>query len=287
MSDEQSTNASGEESAQTANDPATMTQMRLSELIAAANLGCESVKASESDAQEVVKQLKGLLADAKTEYEKIASAIPQFAAAATAVETRRAAVATHAQQIDEAQKRATEIRSELDGVLTSAKQTQAQAEGLKQAAESAKDSASQADADIIKIKATVEGNAEAVATALETSKTASATSKKLADKAETVEQRIKDYEIKLDQLNKQCDAQLEAIKALLPGATAAGLASAFDQRRQTFLKPWQTLAVDLCCIRTHSRRRRACELRRVLSALPTTVSASISVSFPVKQTRQK
>lgn len=131
-------------------------------------------------------------------------------------------------------------------MLASAKQTQAQAENLKQNVESAKASASQTDADILKIKATAEANAEAVAAALNASKTASATSKGLADKAATVEQRIKDYEAKMEGLTDQCDEQLEEIKHLLPGATAAGLASAFDARRKTFMEPskrWQIVFV--------------------------------------------
>jgi len=246
MSDEQSTNANGKENAKTADEPAAATQAQLAELIAAAKLGSESVKASESDAQGAVKQLKEILTDAKAEYTKVTDAIPKFAAAATEVETRRAAVATHAEQIDDAQKRATEIRGELDGVLTSAKQTQAQAESLKQTVESAKASASQTDADIFKIKATAEANAEAVTAALNASKTASATSKGLADKAATVEQRIKDYEAKLEELNEQCGIQLQAIKDALPSATGAGLAAAFNDRRQTFLEPstrWERVFV--------------------------------------------
>lgn len=246
MSDEQSSIPSNQESAQSADEPAAMTQPQLSELITAAKLGSESVKASESSAQAVLKQLNDILVAAKAASEKIEDATPKFAAAATEVETRRVAVATHAQQIDEAQKRAAEVRGELDGVLASAKQTQAQAENLKQNVESAKASASQIDADILKIKATAEANAMAVATALETSKAASATAKGLADKAKTVEQRIQDYETKLGELNAQCDTQLDDIKHLLPGATAAGLASAFDERRQTFLEPskrWERVFV--------------------------------------------
>ena len=51
---------------------------------------------------------------------------------------------------------------------------------------------------------------------------------------------------KLKELKEQCHAQLKPITELLPGATSAGLARAFDQRRQTFLKPtvsWQWLLV--------------------------------------------
>ena len=76
---------------------------------------------------------------------KISEAEPKFAAAASEVEANRSAVATHAQQIGDAQKRATDIRAELDGVLAKVKQTQGDIDGLKQSAEGAKDSASQAN----------------------------------------------------------------------------------------------------------------------------------------------
>ncbi len=246
MNDEQDSNPSEKENTQAADETAAMTQAQLAEFITAAKLGSESVKASESDAQTIVKQLKELLADAKVEYTKVTDAIPKFAAAAVEVETKRTAVTTHAQQVDETQKHTIDVRTELDKLLVAAKQTQSEADSLKQSVESTKTSASQTDADILKIKATSEANAEAVAAALSAANAATATTKRLADKAETVEQRINDYEEKLAVLKAQYDAQLEKITDALPGATAAGLASAFDKRRETFLNPskrWQWIFV--------------------------------------------
>jgi len=210
-------------------------QTRFSGFVASAKLACDSVKASENDAKNVLIQLNQILTDAKAALEKISESTPKFAAAATEVEmkrsavamaaaeaeVKRAAVATHAQQIDEAQKRATEVRGDLDSLLVSVKQTQAEAEGLKQSVESAKNSASQADADIVATKAAVDENAKAVTVALAASNAASAKTKGLANIAEGVEQRLKDYEAKLASLSTQCDDQLNAIKSLLPGATGA------------------------------------------------------------------
>jgi len=54
------------------------------------------------------------------------------------------------------------------------------------------------------------------------------------------------YETRLAELDIQCTNQLKAITALLPGATSAGLATAFDDRRKTFLNPgrrWQWLFI--------------------------------------------
>lgn len=262
MNDEQSSASNGQANTQKLGEAgdATQAQTELSEIVTSARTAYENAKASEDDAKSVINQLKQLLAEAKEALNKISEATPKFAeaatevelkrsavaTAATEVEVKRSAVATHAEQIDGDQKRATEVRGELDSLLVTAKQTLAQADGLKQNVEGAKTSATQADADILAAKATVDANAKEVAAALAASNAASAKTKGLADISEAVEQRVKNYEAKLVELSAQCDAQLEAIKSLLPGATSAGLASAFDQRRKTFLNPskrWQRLFV--------------------------------------------
>jgi hypothetical protein len=222
----------------------------------------------------VISRLNKVLADANAALDKISESTPKFAAAATEmelrrttvaaaatdveakltaiataaseVEVKRAAVAAHTQQIDGDQKRATELRGELESLLVNARQTQAETDGLKQGVESAKSSATQAIAEIQAAKASVDQNAKDVTSVLAASNSAFTKTKAIADKADTIEQRVKDYEAKLVEISAQCEAQLEAIKSLLPGATSAGLASAFDQRRTTFLKPskrWQWLFV--------------------------------------------
>jgi hypothetical protein len=75
---------------------------------------------------------------------------------------------------------------------------------------------------------------------------AAALLKGLSDKAQTVEKRIADYEARLGELENQSKEQLKTIVGLLPGATSAGLAAAFDERRKSFLSPtkkWQWLFV--------------------------------------------
>ena len=70
--------------------------------------------------------------------------------------------------------------------------------------------------------------------------------KGLADKAKTVQKELGGYEAELEGLIEASKKQLTTITDLLPGATSAGLAHAFDQRRQSFLKPstrWQWLFV--------------------------------------------
>ena len=84
-------------------------------------------------------------------------------------------------------------------------------------------------------------------TALKTAEQSTAVIKGLAEKSATVEERVAGYESRLADLESQCSAQLKTIEGLLPGATSAGLAHAFDERRrQTFLEPqrkWEKVFV--------------------------------------------
>jgi len=95
-------------------------------------------------------------------------------------------------------------------------------------------------------KIAVEADATAITGFHDAAQVAASTSKKLAEKAEIIEKTLAAYEQRLTELNTQCEKQLQTITDLLPGATAAGLAHAFDDRRKTFLKPgtrWQWLFV--------------------------------------------
>lgn len=55
--------------------------------------------------------------------------------------------------------------------------------------------------------------------------------------AAEADQRVEEYELQLQRLLKSCQKQLTTIEGLLPGATSAGLASAFDGRSKSFKEP--------------------------------------------------
>ena len=151
-------------------------------------------------------------------------------------------IATKSDHIQKAQEHADTVRAGLDRTLTAATQQATEAEGLKSRAQSAADTATTLLTEIRTTKGSVETDA---ATALESRKVAeeSATQAKgLAEKSATIEARIADYEKRLAELDTQCAERLSRIEELLRGATAAGLAHAFDDRRKTFLMPrvqWQ------------------------------------------------
>ena len=138
------------------------------------------------------------------------------------------------------------MRSELDRIQTSAAQVATEAEGHKARAQSANDTASELLSNIRAYKITAESDLALTATARDNARSNSEISKALAEKADAVEAKIAAYEARLAEFEKQSSTQLETIIGLLPGATAAGLAHAFDDRRKTFLKPstnWQWLFV--------------------------------------------
>lgn len=223
-----------------------MTQEQLLALVADAQSAQAKVQEAESRAKEVVDKLNALLAEAKTVLGQISEVAPKLAAATTEVEAHRASSETHAGQAGEAQTRAAEIRGDLETILAAAQQSQGVVEAAKLSVDGLKEAATQTNADILNVKATADANAEAIEGALGVAKASSEAAKGLADVAETVDQRVKDYEAKLKDFNAQYGEQLEAIKSLLPGATSAGLASAFDKRRKTFLNPgkhWQWMFV--------------------------------------------
>ena len=95
-------------------------------------------------------------------------------------------------------------------------------------------------------KTTVEADAAAITVAREAAESAATTSKKLADKSQLVESKLLEYENKLADLEVQAQTQLRVINGLLPGATAAGLARSFNDRREAFIEPekkWQWIFV--------------------------------------------
>jgi hypothetical protein len=148
--------------------------------------------------------------------------------------------------IQDAQQHADRVRAELDKSQTAAAQSATETEGQRARSQSASDSAAEALAEIRGHKTTADTELAAVVSARDQAKAASATTKALAEKSEKVEARISDYEKELEGLRTQSAAQLETITRLLPGATAAGLAHAFDDRRKTFLNPatrWQWIFV--------------------------------------------
>lgn len=220
----------------------------------------DALRSALADADALVTQLRLKLEEAEaarakaveaatSAQEKLAEVVSTASAALAAkaqVADEQAVIAKKSEHIQSAQEHADRVRADLDRQLTAATQQATEAEGQRTRAQTASDSAAEVLATIRAHKATAETDAGTAAESRDAAKAAAATSKALADKSEVIEARIADYEKTLADLAARSKEQLAEITGLLPGATAAGLAHAFDDRRQTFLKPatrWQWLFV--------------------------------------------
>lgn len=198
------------------------------------------------EAEALHASLEQMITTAQAKLAEITSAATAALAAKTQITDEQAVIATKSSHIQGAQEHADKVRAELDRIQTVATQQANEVDGQRTRAQTATDSAVQVLAEIQLQKVSAESDAATTAAARDEAKSSAATAKKLADKSETVEQRIADYENSLALLENQSKGQLETITGLLPGATAAGLAHSFDQRRQTFLNPstrWQWLFI--------------------------------------------
>lgn len=183
---------------------------------------------------------------AETKVGDISNIASLALAAKTQIVDEQAVIAAKSAHIQSAQEHADSVRAELDRIQTSATQQATEIEGQSRRAQSAADSAGLLAAEIQQRAVEMNAATDAALASRDEAAAASATSKSLADKSENTEEIIAAYEKKLADLEIQSKAQLATITSLLPGATAAGLAHAFDDRRKTFLKPggrWQGLFV--------------------------------------------
>ncbi len=140
------------------------------------------------------------------------------------------------------------VISELDRELTTAKQHVADTDSHRSRAEVVADELIEILADIKTTRDAVNADAKDVSVAMTEVEKSAIKTKSLADKAETVEERLGDYEHRLAELEEQGktrfanvenqgQALLKTIESLLPGAASTGLAYGFAERRDTFLKP--------------------------------------------------
>lgn len=206
----------------------------------------ETVNVAATTASEYQKLIATALIDAQAKLVEITSAAAQAVAAKTQIVADQGVIAAKSDHIEKAQEHADTVRANLDRELTAAKQQATEAEGQKSRAQSAADTSAELLTGIRTTKGAVDKDSEAVAAALKTAEQSAAVTKSLAEKSVTVEERIAAYESRLADLESQCAAQLKTIVGLLPGATSAGLAHAFDERRQTFLQPqrkWERLFI--------------------------------------------
>jgi len=226
---------------------------RLDDILRKAELGLtkltelvEAAKTAAATAAESQTQITSAATDAQAKLAEITSAVTQVVTAKTQIADEQAVVATKSDHIQRAQEHADKVRADLDRAVTAANQQVTAAEAQKTSAQSAAESVAQLLADVRTSKGAVETDAAAIDLARKNAEQSAAQTKSLADKAAEVEADIAAYEKRLGELDAESAAQLKTIVELLPGATSAGLAHAWNERRKTFLKPhnrWKWLFV--------------------------------------------
>lgn len=219
---------------------------RFHRLVADATELLASLRSKVEEVESVRTVLAEANAAAQTKLADISAASTAAAAARTQITDEQAVVASKSSHIQGAQEHADKVRAELDRVQTAATLSATEAEGLRTRAQAATDSAVELLTALRANKATADIDVTAISSAKEIAKTAADATKSLADRADIVDQRVASYEAKLAEFDVRSQEQLKTITELLPGATSAGLAHAFDDRRKTFLMPatrWQWLFV--------------------------------------------
>jgi hypothetical protein len=207
----------------------------------------ELARAAALQATESQKQFAAAFTDAQAKLEEITTAATQAVAAKTQITDAQAVIATKSDHIEKAQEHADTVRAGLDRTLTAATQQATEAEGLKSRAQSAADNAATLLTETRTAKGSVDTEVAAIVTARKTAEDSAAVTKDLADKSATVKATVAEYEKRLAELDTLCAGQLKLINDLLPGATAAGLAHAWDERRKTFLNPYNRWQIVFVC----------------------------------------
>jgi hypothetical protein len=236
---------------------------QIAELLAQSTADTESCTKHSQDAKAVVEELKTLV----TQLQERAAAATETSAHATAaleslrtlastatessarieglktqVEQGAQVAAQRSEHIEEGRKYVDEKRKEIDVLMNTAQQSASGAEAQNQASRRTVEDLATVLANAQGAKALVDSIAQAIGTLREQCDGHVNTTKGLASMSQEVDAKVKGYEERLRELEATAAERLKTIESLLPGAAAAGLASAFGKRRENFLLPmriWQ------------------------------------------------
>ncbi len=191
-------------------------------------------------------QVQAALSEAEAKLgsiESAASSVLEVKARAVAAESVFAANFKH---VEDAKTHSDGVRAELDRMLVSAAKSATDADSSCVSTKAAEDAAQGALTAISTHKTLADTSIAEISTAREAAQKSAGTLKSLADMAEATEARVASYEKRLSEFEAQAKAQLATIVGLLPGATSAGLAHAFNERGKLFQNPgkrWQWLFI--------------------------------------------
>lgn len=196
-------------------------------------------EAIRTEANELLGSLRAMVGECQT-------AATAIFAARTKINDDQAVIATKSDHIQNAQEHADKVRADLDRAQTLATQSATNAEAHEIRATTVADNASDLLTKIRESELSARTEKDQIKSFHESAKIDSERTRNLAERSDSIDKRLSEYEAAIADFRQQYAAQLETITGLLPGATAAGLAHAFDDRRKTFLEPakrWQWIFV--------------------------------------------
>lgn len=192
-----------------------------------------------SKAEELVQQLRTHVSSAAEESAHIREL-------RTEVDAEQEAIALKSQHIEDARKHADNVRAEIDAAVAAANHSASQAETHSASAKNTDEAALALHVEIVSIRDACDENSDAISGLLSQCREHASITKALADLANTIEARVSAYESRLAEIEARAAEDSRTIEGLLPGATSAGLASAFNTRRERFRVPqrnWQFIFV--------------------------------------------
>jgi hypothetical protein len=209
--------------------------------------GRASLELTNKQTAENNAQAAAALENVRNQLKLATEAANRAEAIKTQIEQNAEVASTRSAHIEDGRVYVDKKRSEIDVVFNQAQQSANSAEAQHQASRSSAENLTALLSTAQTAKANIDSNGEAIAQLKRDCEQHVATAKKLADRTEEVDSKLKKYEEELKGLLQQSTERLKMIDALLPGATSAGLASAFGQRRAFFKWPqriWQGIFVS-------------------------------------------
>ena len=215
-----------------------------------AGVDIEALMRRANDAVAQIEQQRAEVAAAAAEADaKVADSRGKFAVVEGALAKIAAAesrVSSMVETIDSTNASASEMRAQAEASARDAAASAGATATAKARSEAIANDLRERQPEIAQLRASAESDGKEIGETKNAAKAAATALKKLAEESEQVDERLLSYRKELETLIISAKAQLAAIEGLLPGATSAGLASAFDARRGTFGRPskrWQWIYI--------------------------------------------
>jgi len=215
----------------------------------AAEADANSVATNKQHSDELLASINAAKAGSDADVGKIAERRKEVDQSAGELASAVAASLARVKEIDASKESAVAGTNAVSEALRAAKEaTEATGDARKQAEKSAQEASALTVAISENHKAAKE-NSEQTAALLLQARNSEADLKKVLDHLSRSDEIAVGYEARVEKLATQLQALIERTENLLPGATSAGLASAFNKQRQRFLTPQrQWLITFVCCI---------------------------------------